>query len=50
MSGEHPNGRLAMDRLTGHLVKHGVPPKKAEDISRKTALDMDRKGYGKGGK
>jgi hypothetical protein len=47
MSGEHQNGRAAIERMADHLVKHGVPPKVAEEKARETALRMDKKGNGK---
>lgn len=43
MSGEHPNGRKAMDDLTKRLRDMGVPPKQAEQKARETALREDRK-------
>lgn len=45
-SGEHRNGREAMDRLTQRLVESGVSPATAEEKARETARRMDRKGYG----
>lgn len=37
MSGEHPNGRKAMDDLTRRLVEAGVRPADAEKKARDTA-------------
>ena len=47
--GEHPNGRLAMERLEKRLVNEGVRPERAEQIARETARRMDRKDYGRAG-
>lgn len=47
MSGEHPTGRQAMDRLTGQLVKQGVKPAEAEKIARNTARKADHDNYGR---
>lgn len=46
MSGEHPNGRKAMDDLTKRLREMGVPAKTAEQKARETALREDRKRNG----
>ncbi len=47
MSGEHPNGRRAMDDLVGRMVREGVKPADAERRARETALRMDRKNNGR---
>lgn len=46
-SGEHPNGRRAMDDVQRRLQSDGVPAKRAEQIARQTALREDRKRNGK---
>lgn len=43
MSGEHPNGRKAMDDLTRRLVESGVPARKAEEKAREVARNHDQK-------
>jgi hypothetical protein len=45
-SGEHREGRRAMEELQRDLRNQGVDPRKAERIARDTARRMDRKGYG----
>ena len=42
MSGEHQNGRKAMDDLTRRLVEAGVKPDAAEQKARDTARRVDR--------
>lgn len=42
MSGEHPNGRKAMDDLQRRLVESGVNPKRAEDLARESARRVDK--------
>jgi len=42
MSGEHPNGRKAMDDLTRRLVESGVKPQTAEQKAREAARRVDR--------
>ncbi|MBU6364822.1 MAG: hypothetical protein KJT01_01295 [Gemmatimonadetes bacterium] len=42
MSGEHPNGRKAMDDLTRRLVESGVKPSAAEQKAREAARRVDR--------
>lgn len=37
MTGEDPRGRVAMERLQGQLREQGMPPDKAESISRNAA-------------
>lgn len=49
-TGEHPQGRVAMDRLTKQMIDAGTSPEVAKERSKKVAQDMDRKGYGKGDK
>jgi hypothetical protein len=46
-TGEHQNGRHAMDDLTRRMVSEGVDPKKAAERARQTALRMDRKNNGR---
>lgn len=46
-SGEHPDGRKAMERLQADLVRQGADPKRAEQVARDTARRMDRKNYGR---
>ncbi len=46
-TGEHPNGRKAMDALIKRQIDHGVDPAKATERARKTAQEMDRKNYGR---
>lgn len=46
-TGEHPQGRVAMDRLTKQMIDAGASPEVAKERARKTAIAMDRKGYGK---
>ncbi len=43
MSGEHPNGREAMARLTKSLIKSGVKPAAAQKKAREAAIRHDRK-------
>ena len=42
MSGEHPNGRKAMDDLIRRQVEAGIPARKAEERARETARRNDR--------
>ena len=46
-TGEHQNGRHAMDDLTKRMVREGVDPKVATERARQTALRMDRKNNGR---
>lgn len=48
-TGEHPNGRRAMDDLQDRLVSSGYSPRRAEEIARDTARRMDRKNNGRPG-
>lgn len=41
-SGEHPNGRKAIDTMVRDLRNSGVPSGKAEKMARETALRHDR--------
>jgi len=41
-SGEHPNGRKAMDTMVRDLRQSGVSSRQAEKIARDTALRHDR--------
>ena len=43
MSGEHPNGRKAIDDLTRRMVEAGAKPADAEKRAREVARDTDRK-------
>ena len=43
MTGEHPNGRRAVDDLTRRMVEAGVKPADAEKRAREVARDTDRK-------
>jgi hypothetical protein len=45
-TGEHQQGRRAMEELQRDLRNQGVNSRKAEEIARQTARRMDRKGYG----
>lgn len=45
-TGEHPNGRKAMDDLTRRQVESGVDPKVARERARQAALRNDRKRNG----
>lgn len=49
-NGEHPQGRVAMDRLTKQMIDGGAPPEIARERARKIAIAADRKGYGKSDK
>jgi hypothetical protein len=42
MSGEHPNGRKAIDDLTRRLVESGVKPSDAEKRAKEAARRNDR--------
>lgn len=46
-TGEHPQGRVAMDRLMKQMIDAGASPEVAREKAKKTAIAMDRKGYGK---
>jgi hypothetical protein len=43
MSGEHPNGRKAIDTMTKDLIKGGFTPAKAQKKAKEAALRHDRK-------
>ena len=43
MSGEHQEGRRAMDQLVGSMVKSGVPVERAKQKAREAAIRHDRK-------
>lgn len=43
MSGEHPEGRKAMDNLIKRAVDSGMPVDRARELARKAAQDHDRK-------
>lgn len=43
MSGEHPNGRKAMDALIKAQREMGVPAQQAEKRAREVALRNDRR-------
>ncbi len=45
-TGEHPNGRAAMDDLTRRLREMGVPTDEARRRARETALREDRRRNG----
>lgn len=47
--GEHPQGRIAMERLQKDLRDQGASPERAEKTARDTARRMDRKNYGRPG-
>jgi hypothetical protein len=42
MTGEHPNGRRAMDDLKRRMVNEGIPPAVAEEKAREVARKNDR--------
>ena len=42
MSGEHPNGRKAMDDLIRRQVEAGIPARKAQEQARQTAIRHDQ--------
>lgn len=44
--GESPNGRRAIDRMVGQMVKAGNDPKYAKRIAREQAIKADRKKRG----
>jgi hypothetical protein len=43
MSGEHPNGRKAMEDVQRRLREMGVPDKQAEEKAREVARREDKK-------
>ena len=46
-TGEHPNGRRAMESLIKRQVEHGVSPDAATKKAREIAQKMDRNNYGR---
>ncbi len=44
--GESANGRKAIDRMVGQMVKAGNDPKYAKRIAREQAIKADRKKRG----
>jgi hypothetical protein len=43
MSGEHPNGRTAMDGIVKRIVENGGTADQAKKIARDAALREDRR-------
>lgn len=44
--GESRNGRKAIDRMVGQMVKAGADPKYAKRVAREQAIKADRKKRG----
>ena len=40
MSGEHPKGREALDKLTRRAVEHGADPRWAKEKARKAIREI----------